>query len=72
VIAAIFIWVAHLNAPVHLPWFADDWPWLAATLALSAAVPIAWPKAFETHRSLKLFLAALVVPLVFYIKGFVT
>ena len=67
-IAAVFIWVAYLNAPFHPPWFTEDWPWLVVALATPAVVATTWPKSFEAQRSLKLFLAALVVPLAFYLK----
>jgi phytol kinase len=67
VVAAIFLWVAYVNLPLHPPWFTEHWPWLAAALALSAAVPTISPMVFQTRRSLKLFLVAMLVPLGFYV-----
>lgn len=71
-VAALFVWVASENTPWHPPWFAGDWPWLAAALILPAAMAGWRPQWFAAHRSAKLFAAGLVVPLAFYVQGMIT
>ncbi|MBN9360642.1 MULTISPECIES: hypothetical protein [unclassified Devosia] len=68
-VGGLFVWIAQLNTPYHPPWFADDWPWLAAALALPAAIGALRPQDFSTHRAIKLFALCLVVPLALYVRG---
>lgn len=69
VVGWLFVWIAALNTPFHLPWFASDWPWLIAALLVPAAIGSWRPQWFFEHRSIKLFAVCLVVPLAFYVHG---
>ena len=68
-IGGLFTWVSALNTPWHPPWFAADWPWLVAALAVPAGLALLRPEFFTAHRSAKLFAVAMLVPLGFYVRG---
>jgi phytol kinase len=63
----LFVWIAGLNTPYHLPWFTADWPWLVAALIVPAVACVMRPEWFFTHRAIKLFALSLVVPSAFVV-----
>jgi phytol kinase len=64
----IFLWVAPMNMPraiAHTP----PWPVVALAIAVPAAAALWRPSWFGTHRSLKLFGPAVLVPLGVLLQG---
>lgn len=63
--------VVTLN-PDTANWNGPMWPVVLTCLALTATVPLIWPRAFLTYRVLKAIALALLVPLPYYLYSIQT
>jgi dolichol kinase len=67
-LGAIFLWVVEMNLP-YSRLFTPGWIVVAIALVVAAAVPISRPAWFSNHRSLKIFLPAMLVPIGLCLQG---